>query len=68
MWRTSVRMMRRRDQWMGLIVVSADWPEFARLRAWRPSGYLHKPLRIDDLVRVIQNLARDAGAVAKEAA
>jgi len=32
-WRTSVRMMRRRDQFMGLIVVSADWPDFARLRA-----------------------------------
>lgn len=46
-----------------MIVVRSALPGFARLRAWRPRGYVRKPFRIDDLMRVVQEVFRDVQAL-----
>ena len=33
------------------------WPDAARLRRWRPCASLHKPFAVDELLRLLRDLA-----------
>jgi DNA-binding response OmpR family regulator len=39
-----------------LVLLGYEWPDFARLDALRPCGYVRKPISIGDLLRAIREL------------
>jgi DNA-binding response OmpR family regulator len=54
--RKQVTQLRRFDESVALILVTARWPNLSRLHAWRPCGYVRKPFNMADLLRVVGDL------------
>ena len=55
LWR-QVTELRRLDESVALILVTARWPSLSRMHAWRPCGYVRKPFSKDDILRVVRDL------------
>jgi DNA-binding response OmpR family regulator len=57
-WCQQLSQLRVQNRSAALILVSAQWPDFARLHAWRPCAYVRKPFSAEDMLRVVQDLLR----------
>ena len=66
-WWKSVAALRKRDGSLAVIIVGSALPSFARLRAWRPRGYVRRPFRMEELIRVVQEVLRDVQALDRSA-
>lgn len=55
-WRHATRL-RRAFGSLPVVFLFHALPDEARLRAWRPSAYLRKPFAVDELLRVLRDLA-----------
>ena len=64
-WWRDISALRMRNRSVALILASDSWLDFARLRAWRPCGYVRKPLGLAEVTRVLRALVPN---VAQQAA
>jgi hypothetical protein len=54
-WRGAARARQRFPEQV-LLLLGYGWPDFGRLDALRPCGYLRKPVAIGDLLRALHEL------------
>jgi DNA-binding response OmpR family regulator len=55
-WDRCLSRLRKQDKSVALVLVSSEWPNFAQLHSWRPSGYLRRPFSMGELLRVLRDL------------
>jgi hypothetical protein len=56
LWWKYIAALRRYDKSVLVLLVGSRWPSFARLRAWRPCGFIQKPFSTEHLSRVLEHL------------